>query len=187
MIRSGLLVSISNRIRNTSQATARRLFWVIAMTLLSSFFIAGKAGIRLNGTLSLPVGLYIQGSGNIVEFCPPPPYSVLATARGYRTQGNCPDGASPLAKPIIAREGDIVDFSALGIVVNGHLVPNTTPRAADTKGRTLEHWPFGRYIVARDTVWVASSYNPRSFDSRYFGPISTRTTRENLRPLLTLP
>jgi type IV secretory pathway protease TraF len=34
-------------------------------------------------------------------------------------------------------------------------------------------------------VWVASSYNGRSFDSRYFGPVDAVTIRNHVRPLLT--
>ena len=66
------------------------------------------------------------------------------------------------------------------------LLPNTAPLSKDTKGRPLEAWPFGRYVVAPGTVWVASSYHPRSFDSRYFGPISTAAIRHRLKPFLTL-
>ena len=57
------------------------------------------------------------------------------------------------------------------MAVNGRLLPNTAPLVTDTAGRPLSHWPFGRYVVAPGTVWVASSYSSRSFDSRYFGPV----------------
>jgi type IV secretory pathway protease TraF len=64
-------------------------------------------------------------------------------------------------------------MTAGGISVNGTLLRNTAPLEYDTMGRLLSHWPYGRYIVAKGTIWVASSYNPRSFDCRYFGPIKT--------------
>ena len=35
----------------------------------------------------------------------------FAAIRGYRDAGNCPDGATPLMKPVVARSGDIVDVS----------------------------------------------------------------------------
>jgi len=41
----------------------------------------------------------------------------------------------------------------------------------DSDGQFLAHYPFGQYIVASGSVWVASTYHPRSFNSRYFGPI----------------
>ena len=44
---------------------------------------------------------------------------------------------------------------------------------------------FGKYVVESGTVWVASSLSPRSFDSRYFGPVQMNQVRERVRPLLT--
>jgi type IV secretory pathway protease TraF len=71
------------------------------------------------------------------------------------------------------------------VAVNDDLLPNSAPRPFDINNRSLQHWPFGRYCVAPGTVWVISSFNARSFDSRYFGPISLRSVRARLIPLLT--
>jgi len=147
------------------------------------------AGLRLNDSPSMPTGLYVRTSSesrsSLVVFCPAEPFARLSVERGYRSRGNCPDGAEPLAKPIAARPGDIVELSATGMAVNGRRLPNTSLLATDTAGRPLSHWPFGRYVVARGTVWVASSYSSRSFDSRYFGPVKASQVREHVRPLLT--
>jgi len=154
-----------------------------------SFQICGWLGIRINTSPSLPLGLYIATSDhveNLIEFCPSEPFASTALSRGYRDRGSCPDGGAPLLKPIIARRGDVVEFSAKGISVNGKLLPNTQPLVKDTKGRSLRPWPFGSYVVQPDSVWVGSSYNRRSFDSRYFGPVSTGSIRAHLRPLVTL-
>jgi conjugative transfer signal peptidase TraF len=88
-------------------------------------------------------------------------------------------------KPIVAVAGDTIDLSAQGIEVNGASIANSSPLRFDTKDRPLPHWPFGTYRVPAGTVWVISSFNNRSFDSRYFGPISTRAIRHHLRPLIT--
>jgi type IV secretory pathway protease TraF len=87
-------------------------------------------------------------------------------------------------KPVIARAGDVVDFGRDGISVNGKFIPNTSPRPTDTLGRPLVHWPFGRYLVPPGTVCVTSSYNARSYDSRYFGPIATTSIRNHLKRLM---
>ena len=145
-------------------------------------------GLRINTSPSLPVGLYMTTTdpqSRLVEFCPPEPYARLAIERGYRSAGNCGDGAAPLLKPVIAEAGDVVDLSPSGLAVNGHSIPNTEAVQADTKGRHLTPWPFGRYEVQRGTIWVASSYNSRSFDSRYFGPIPAWRVRDRVRPLIT--
>src|SRR5882762_1528975 len=133
------------------------------------------AGLRFNDSPSMPTGLYVKTSSesiaSLVVFCPSAPFARLSVERRYRSRGNCGDRAEPLAKPMVARPGDIVELSATGMAVNGRLLQNTPPLATDSAGRPLSHWPFGRYVVARGTVWVASSYTPRSFDSRYFGPV----------------
>lgn len=152
------------------------------------FLIFGLAQIRINTSSSLPLGLYITTSEatELVEFCPPEPWAHLAALRGYRNKGACRDGASPLLKPVVAWPGDTVVYSPQGIQINGKLLPNTAARREDSNGRVLSPWSFGTYVVEPGTVWVASSYSDRSFDSRYMGPISTGNVRDHLRPLLTL-
>src|SRR5947208_12039055 len=81
--------------------------------------------------------------------------------------------------------GHVVDVSDRGIAVNGSLLRNSAPLRVDTKGRPLPAWRSGHYVVATGMVWVASSYNPRSFDSRYFGPVPVSSIRDYVRPLAT--
>lgn len=145
-------------------------------------------GVRVNASPSLPMGLYrttSDSAATLVEFCPAQPFAALSSSRRYRGKGNCPDGAEPLMKPIVAVSGDIVEVSMLGIAVNGRLIPSSTPRPFDTCRRPLQHWPFGTYGVSPGSVWVISSFNVRSFDSRYFGPVNVRCIRAHLKPLLT--
>lgn len=167
---------------------AQRILLVCVGIMLITFQSWGSLGLRLNTSPSLPVGLYRTTSdpaAKLVEFCPPEPFARLAIKRGYRSAGNCSDGAAPLLKPVIAKSGDIVEISARGIVVNGRLIPNTAPIAADSKGRPLSAWQEGRYVVQPDSVWVASSFHERSFDSRYFGPVSVHAIRDRVTPVLT--
>ena len=161
----------------------------LAVTSLAAFGLCAWGGVRFNSTGSLPIGLYrvsTAADANLVEFCPPEPYSRLSVVRQYRNPGNCPDGDSPLLKPIVASPGDVVVLSKSGLQVNGVLLRNTAPRSQDSKARLLPHYPFGTYRVSSGTIWVASSYHPLSFDSRYFGPISTTIVRHRLKPFLTL-
>ena len=163
---------------------------LIAVGAFAGLFLAcAAAGVRFNTTESLPLGIYVTtvGETNLVEFCPPEPFASMALRRGYRTRGNCPDGGMPLLKPVVAVAGDLVSFSTLGIAVNGHLLENTAALGADSYGRALPQRRGGIYDVAPGTVWVASSYSLRSFDSRYFGPIPLAAIREHVRPLLTCP
>jgi conjugative transfer signal peptidase TraF len=176
------------RLKSTDTRRAKRIAAVALATLVLVVMIPAFAGLRINDSPSLPIGLYVVTSDSnaaLVEFCPTEPYSSLAAERGYRSRGSCRDGGAPLMKPIVARAGDTLDVSSSGIVVNGRMLPNSVSLADDTSGRTLSHWPFGMYRVKPGTVWVISSYSRRSFDSRYFGPIAETQIRHHLRPLLT--
>jgi type IV secretory pathway protease TraF len=79
----------------------------------------------------------------------------------------------------------MVEMSAAGIAVNGHLLAQTAPVANDRRGRLLKPYATGLYTVAQGTVWAASSYNRGSYDSRYMGPIPTHLIRARLKPLWT--
>ena len=155
----------------------------------AAVFIAGTAGVRLNLTASVPIGLYLVSAdpeSRFIEFCPPDPFSSLSMDRGYRARSTaCPDGGEPLLKPVIAHEGDTVEVASKGISVNGTLIRNSVAKESDSAGRTLSVWPDGVYRVASATVWTVSSYSARSFDSRYFGPIRTTNIKHHLRPLWT--
>jgi conjugative transfer signal peptidase TraF len=145
--------------------------------------------VRINTTDSLPKGVYLitgEAKAPLVEFCPEGIFSTLSVLRGYRPGGLCPDGGAPLLKPVIATAGDTVELSREGIRVNGQLLRNTSPQLVDSAGRPLASWPSGTYPVAPGTLWVASTYQPNSFDSRYFGPISSAEVRHHLRPLWVL-
>lgn len=88
-------------------------------------------------------------------------------------------------KPIVAKPGDIVRVGKDAISVNSRLLPNSRPRKRDSGGRALAPCPLGTYPVGEGTIWTVSSFNARSFDSRYFGPIQVSSVRARLRPLLT--
>jgi conjugative transfer signal peptidase TraF len=88
-------------------------------------------------------------------------------------------------KPIIAGPGDSVKVSRGGITVNSRLIANTAAKQKDSRGRPMYPWATGEYMVPEGFVWVASSYNDWSFDSRYFGPLPVALIRSRLTPLLT--
>ena len=155
-----------------------------AMTSAACF--ASLVGLRINTTSSMPRGFYITTKDErapLVEFCPEGVFSQLSSERGYRPAGICPDGHAPLVKPVIAGARDRVAVSAEGIRVNGRLLPNTVAKNSDSAGRPLPVWQPGIYAVAPGSLWVASTYHPNSFDSRYFGPVSVRAIRHRLKPL----
>jgi conjugative transfer signal peptidase TraF len=156
---------------------------------LAALGACGLAGLRLNLTGSLPVGLYRVSAAApvreaIVLTCLPPSVAAFARARGYVPSGGaCPGGALPVGKPIRAIAGDTVTVTPTGLLVNGRPVPNSRALAADRQGRPLPRLAVRRYVVRPGTVWVVSSYSRFSFDSRYFGAVETGQIRANVRRL----
>ena len=145
-------------------------------------------GIRLNLTPSLARGFYItshSSAANLVEFCPQGAAASISLIRHYRSVGACPDGGAPLLKPAVAFPGDKVQVAADGIRINGEFLPNSAGLSDDHLQRPLDPWPNGAYRVEQGTVWVISSFNSFSFDSRYYGAIPITSIRRHLRPLWT--
>src|SRR5207248_11754322 len=105
--------------------------------------------------------------------------------RQRRTAGGCPDGGAPLRQHAVAYPGDVVEVSTNGMRLNGRLLPNSAGRFRDHLQRPLGPWPYGTYKVEPGTVWVISSFNIYSFDSRYYGAIPESSIRHHLRPLWT--
>jgi conjugative transfer signal peptidase TraF len=174
----------------------KRIVWTIwGLTVL--VFLAGQiargAGFALNHTASAPLGLWritpLHGPaqrGELVSVCPPDvPAFRLARERGYLSHGRCPGGYEPLLKPVTAIPGDLVELAPEGLSVNGRLTPNTAPRAADSSGRPMPSAPFGAQVVGPGEVWLASSFTPFSFDSRYFGPLAAAHIEGAAAPVWT--
>jgi len=161
-----------------------RIVFLALTPILGTGALFRIGGLRINTSASLPVGLYVTSlQGSFVELCPDD--HGLSAERGYRRKGVCPDGAAPLLKPVIGKAGDVIILSSAGIAVNGKLLNRSAPLDHDSAGRSLTHWPFGRYTTAPGTLWLISSYDRRSYDSRYLGPIRESAVRARLRPLVT--
>ena len=182
---------------------ARILRWVaslrVAFVSLGALAIAVMLlwtgfGVVFNYTHSAPFGLYreqfdseaaIHGPAPYVFFCPDRRWSSMHGEPNYRDpMRTCPDGFSPLIKPVVAWPGDLVSVSANGISVNGQMLKNSAPIERDSKGQQLHTFAAGEYRVGPKELWVVSSFSPRSFDSRYFGPIPLKSVHSWLRPLL---
>ncbi|HVT15211.1 MAG TPA: conjugative transfer signal peptidase TraF [Thermoanaerobaculia bacterium] len=151
---------------------------------------AGAAGWWINTSASLPRGLYRLERGPacrgcLVLACAPRWAGELAGGRGYLPRGDCPGGVKPLGKIVLAAEGDWVEVREVGLlVVNGRPVAGSAAQAADRAGRPLPHLARGRWRLGGGEVWLFSPH-PRSFDSRYFGPVPAGSVRGVLSPVWT--
>lgn len=180
------------KLPTTGRCNAR--FLAMSVLPASVFVIGGLLGmwafgIRINMTRSLPLGLYMvtsDAAANLVAFCPVVGTMDESASRGYRGRSyglGCPDGAPPLLKPVVATPGQAVAVTAKGIAVEQRLLANTAPLPFDAKHRPLRAWPAGNYLVEPGTLWVASTFHPGSYDSRYLGPIRQDQVLYRLRPL----
>ena len=147
---------------------------------------ANTAGLRFNATSLMPIGLWRMvpndvrlRRGDVVVVCPPDTALLqMGQERGYIPPGNCPGGS--------AVGGDVVAVSPAGVVVNDRPIPNTAQLSRDSVGRPLKPISAGAYRVARGELWLLSGHDPRSFDSRYFGPVPQANVQGVALPLMVL-
>lgn len=147
-------------------------------------FVRPAAYVVYNPSDSVPVGWYrIERAGS-----PPRPLSVdsivlarlpadvaaLAAQRGYL----------PAHIPLLKRVGAVapqhVCIVAGQVRIDG--VPVAAALPADRLGRPLPSWPHCRPL-ADGELFLLSTTNPASFDSRYFGPIQASAVIGIAQPL----
>lgn len=171
-----------------------RRSWVAAWATVA--LIASAIGstrtLRINFTSSLPRGIYRATAGPpsrgaMVLACLPLAVARFARKRGYVWRGDCPGEAAPVGKVMSAVAGDTVIATVEGLTINGRPLPNTAARSRDGKGRPMTRIPSGRYVVAPGQLWLTSTYNPASFDSRYFGPVLATAVITRIEPLWIFP
>jgi conjugative transfer signal peptidase TraF len=154
---------------------------LVATALVTSAACALASHLLVNVTRSMPLGLYWMrfdasvGPNDLVAFPVPPPVHDLVRDRRYLMDG------ARLLKPVAAVAGDRVCIEADTVRINGRLAAHQ--RATDSDGRPVprdsrcESLPPGFvYLLASD---------PRSFDSRVFGPVDVHHLAAKVTPLWT--
>jgi conjugative transfer signal peptidase TraF len=186
--------SLSERVQFQQLEGARGPLAALAGIALAAGIViaAGKAsGIRISTTESAaPAGVYrIVGHevrrGELVAACLPFEVANLGLARGYLGAGDCPGGAEPVDKIVGALPGDLLDIEPGSVSVNGVRFHDSATASRDSAGRPLAHVLWGKGRVERGEVWLFGFNDPRSWDSRYFGPVPLASIRGELRPVVT--
>lgn len=167
---------------------------VPAVLLWGLYFLLPRFGFAWTWTGSLPIGLWrynTQGvQSHYIAFClPDGVYSHFFRDHVMSSDDHspypCPNNTSVFIKPVMARPGDQVELSSAAVRVNGVPLPRTaTQQRSRKKGVVIPHISRGRYTTQSGTVWVFSTYNEASFDSRYYGPIDVRWIRSGAEPVL---
>jgi conjugative transfer signal peptidase TraF len=168
----------------------RREGLVLLVFLLAGSLLVLLSPVHLNLSASLPVGVYrsVQQPlrrGALVAVCLPPAIAAFGLRRGYVRPGSCASGVQPLVKPIGALAGDTLDIRAARILVNGQPLAHSATRTQDRHGRRLTHVAWGERRVAAGTVWLFATHHPRSWDSRYFGPVAVETIQSGVTSVWT--
>jgi conjugative transfer signal peptidase TraF len=195
----GLMSTLVTRAGESAVTRAIFLFGILLIGAVSMVFLGRQLKLRIMLTdSSAPSGIYrVEGlpsgkplrdlrRGELVEACLPDAIAQRGLERGYLQRGGCPGGAEPVAKSVGALSGDIVVISAGYVAVNGnHLSSLSETSPSDSRGRALDHVKWGARRVLPNTVWLFGFNNPRSWDSRYFGPVLQSDVRGILTPLVT--
>ncbi len=144
-------------------------------------------GLRLNLSDSQPHGIYrLDASraadlGDVVVSCVPH----ADRERAARLLPGGPlrpcDGLAPVMKTVVAVTGDHVSVDGSAVRVNGSPLPDSAPFPNDRAGRPMPiAWRTGHLPAGQ--VWLAG-HTPRSYDSRYFGPVHRAAIRGVATPV----
>jgi conjugative transfer signal peptidase TraF len=167
------------------------LLGAAALTALAGVTMTGwLGGYRINLTPSFPLGLWRieqlgrdPAAGDLVFICVPvTPAFMAAFERGYIRRGLCPGWLSPLIKTIAAVHGQHVDIGS-SVSIDGMPLRYSEIQTADGEGRALSAWQGG--TVPLGQLYLHSDFSG-SYDSRYFGPVSSNGLLGVARPVLTI-
>jgi conjugative transfer signal peptidase TraF len=150
-----------------------------------------RANLRINFTGSMPIGVYLLlpsqpngvKRGMLIAGCAPTRAAEIGRQRGYLGAGPCAENTELLLKSVVAIAGDEVDVTPAGVAVNGCVLLHSRPDARDRAGRPLGSWIRRHYRLASPQVWLYAP-NARSWDSRYWGPVSIADIKAEAVPLL---
>lgn len=165
----------------------KNLFIVTLLTFLFSvvvvpFFVLG---LRINTTASFPLGLYkvVTNSalkrGSYVEICAPDKIEYQLKKLSKENDGICFNGTVPLLKKVVGMEGDNITVANSKIYINGIEQVNSTIYTKKVRLYTKSQ------ILKKGEIFIMSDYNPMSYDSRYFGALSTKNILHILIPYFT--
>ncbi len=162
------------------------LFGVSALVVGS----ATALDLRFNWTASMPRGVYREVTPSLergawVAVCLEGAAAALARERGYVIEGSCASGLMPVFKRIAAVPGDRVAVARDAVAVNGERIAGSDLHARDSQGRALKSVADGEFALESGRYFVMGLRLSRSWDSRYFGPVSEHQIVAGAEPVWT--
>ena len=146
---------------------------ILLITLASTSILAVSLFVKIpikviyNPTESAPKGYYLIVNstiqkGDYVLANIPMQARILAEKRQYLPKG------VPILKPVMAGYGDHICIRNDRVFINGRALAMLFKK--DSRGRKLLPWKGCRKLS--DEFFLISTYTNRSYDSRYFGPVT---------------
>ena len=164
--------------------------WPLLILLLALLVVifTNYLGLIINITSSMKNGLYIKQSsaikhGDIVSFCLSSHAQHIGLSQHYLQRGSGCDGSNPLIKQVIAIPGDDVVLAENYIAVN-YIKHFYKTYHEDSFNSPLMTYPRGIYKNTQG-YWLIGVNDSKSWDSRYWGPISEKQIRHKLKPIVT--
>lgn len=118
-----------------------------------------------------------------VSFCLDKVHTEIGLKQGYLERGHTCNGSVPLIKKVIALPYQSVYLTNSYIKVDDSKI-NAVTSLYDSKSRLLTHMPGGTY--KQNCYWVIGDKDVKhSWDSRYWGCISSKQIIAKVKPLLT--
>lgn len=146
-------------------------------TTIQAALLAG--GIVINDTPSLPEGFYRKNTRSVEKG------SFVLFRLPVGELSSRPYARENLIKQVVAVAGDRVGIGKAGVWVNGRLLANSAQLPTDRDGLPLPRLNLEEYTLEAGELLTMSTYNPRSFDSRYFGPVRSDQILSVVEPLFT--
>ena len=162
-------------------SAGRRVVFPLALLVILAALSTGHNQVLINTTPSEPEGIYWRVAapvavGQLVAFKAPAaafPYADRRLGFIHRV---------PLLKAVAAGPGDTVCTADQRLVINGAY--RASILVFDERGRALPQWSGCRPMAANEW-FLFSNRVPRSFDSRYFGPVGREAILGVYAPLVT--
>ena len=154
---------------------------ICAVSVLLPLTMYRGFGFVINYTDSLPEGVYRLypvteiNLNTLIAIDVPEPYKDMVYGRGWLIRGGI------LIKPVAAMSGDRIDINDSKLYINGRYFGPVFKQ--DLQGLPLPG-VSGSYELKKDGLFLASPY-ARSFDSRYFGPVTKDSILAEAKPVWT--
>lgn len=151
------------------------------LAMFAPAWVGPSPRVVYNPSDSAPRGLYAVKSvavhsGDWIVTRLPVDVIRFAAERAYLPAG------APLLKRVAAMGGDHVCVRDARVWING--APRATALQVDSQGRPLQPW-WGCRALEEGELFLLSTEQSSSFDSRYFGPIVRRAVYGRATPLWT--